>query len=666
MEEAMNHPEHVPIVAARLARDPRLAERLAHFYERLRALPRTQRRAIGRRARLTLAAAALLLALSRAPAIPPARADAAATITVANHEVGMAANGICSLIEAINNANDKVDGIGEGAGNSDCAAGNPGGADIIALPSGGAFSVTKSVDYSHGYTGLPLIDSTITIQGNNSTISRGGTNIFRFLTVVGGDLTLNNLTLTGGRMPDFAGGAVYASDGKLTISNCTITGNEGSAGAGVFAIKSELMVSNSTISENVAYSGFSSGGAIYASDSHTTILNTTVSGNRVTNGNGGGVYVLGGDVAINNLTATDNIASSGGGAMVYLTEATISNSTLSGNKAIGDSAGLGGYGGGLNIVATTATITATEANDNTAYFGGGVAALGGTTTIDGMVITANEVTEDGGGVYAKDATLRMGKVTISDNSAEVRGGGVFGSNSELTLTGSTISGNEAGTHGGGLVLAPIQDKAGDGAFSVEPRAVEAATATIANSTLSGNAAATSGGGVYSNGTMTLINATITGNTAGAKGGGIVTYGGALGLKRVLVAGNTAPTGREAHRQAGAVTAAGFNLFGFGGNAGLSGFSAGATDVVPGAAVTLAGIVGPLGNNGGPTLTHALAGGSPAIDRAPSADCLAEPVNGFDQRGNPRNANADGAPSANECDIGAFEIGFKVNVPVILR
>jgi hypothetical protein len=68
----------------------------------------------------------------------------------------------------------------------------------------------------------------------------------------------------------------------------------------------------------------------------------------------------------------------------------------------------------------------------------------------------------------------------------------------------------------------------------------------------------------------------------------------------------------------------------------------------------AAILAALAGNGGPTLTHALVPGSPAIDVAPSADCAAPPVNGVDQRGFPRNFDGDGVPSANECDAGSFE------------
>ena len=52
------------------------------------------------------------------------------------------------------------------------------------------------------------------------------------------------------------------------------------------------------------------------------------------------------------------------------------------------------------------------------------------------------------------------------------------------------------------------------------------------------------------------------------------------------------------------------------------------------------LLGPLADNGGPTLTHALLAGSPAIDAAGAGAC---PVT--DQRGVARDA---------ACDVGAFE------------
>jgi hypothetical protein len=59
---------------------------------------------------------------------------------------------------------------------------------------------------------------------------------------------------------------------------------------------------------------------------------------------------------------------------------------------------------------------------------------------------------------------------------------------------------------------------------------------------------------------------------------------------------------------------------------------------------------PLQNNGGPTLTHALLPGSPAIDAAPLASCVDAQANPLvaDQRGETR-------PQGGACDIGAYEL-----------
>ena len=61
------------------------------------------------------------------------------------------------------------------------------------------------------------------------------------------------------------------------------------------------------------------------------------------------------------------------------------------------------------------------------------------------------------------------------------------------------------------------------------------------------------------------------------------------------------------------------------------------------------LLGPLADKGGPTWTHALLPGSPAIDVAPTASC-----SGNDQRSVPRNQDGDSFASSNECDTGAVE------------
>lgn len=129
------------------------------------------------------------------------------------------------------------------------------------------------------------------------------------------------------------------------------------------------------------------------------------------------------------------------------------------------------------------------------------------------------------------------------------------------------------------------------------------------------------------------------------------------MHETLISGNTAASqGPElSNNSRGTVNANRFNLFGFGGVAGVTpNFSPGATDLVPGEPLT-AILDTALRNNGGPTTTHALAAGSPAIDAA--GTCFPQ----TDQRGIPRpqDADGDGFP---DCDIGAFEIGVALPPP----
>lgn len=645
-------------LTALLQRRPDLLARLAYFRERLLRLPRAQRRWLLRRAAVPLSAAALMLALSGAPS--GLFAEATAAITVVDGKVTVANDGMCSLIEAINNAN-----ATSGTPHGDCAAGSASGADTIVLPSNGTFTLTSYDNYNdYGYNGLPEITSAIVIDGNGSTIKRTGNEEFRLISVAqSGDLTLNNVTLSGGIAEYYYGGAVQVMGGSLTVNDSTITGNAADGGAAIYITAGDLTVTNSKLNGNEAYVG----GAIFASYSKITISDSELNNNLGPDGFGGGaLYSLGGEydgqetgqVTITNTTITGNSNDGGGALMVSYGTLDLIDSTVSNNTS------KYGYGAGVYLQGVTATVSGTtiSGNKSTKYTGGGFATFGGNVTISQSVIKDNTSGYLAGGVYGLEANLTISETTISNNSAVNEGGGVLVYNGTTLIENSTISGNKAKLGGG----------------------VRNNGATIlANTTISNNTA-DRGGGVANTGLLQIVNTTVTSNSAqSGNGGGVLnlevvvfeeTNSGSLTLSQALITANTAGgQGPQVHSSGTdvRVTANNYNLFGASGAAGVVGFTPGSTDIVPSVAAS-AVLQSALADNGGPTLTHALVPNSPAIDAGPTAACAAPPVNSRDQRGEYRSRNADGKLTDNECDLGSFEapgedvlVEFNLYLPVAL-
>ena len=122
----------------------------------------------------------------------------------------------------------------------------------------------------------------------------------------------------------------------------------------------------------------------------------------------------------------------------------------------------------------------------------------------------------------------------------------------------------------------------------------------------------------------------------AVGGGIYAFGAARSDSNIIAL-NNAPTGPD-FTGGGGLQSTGYNIIGNNADAVISSQP---TDQIGTPAAPIDPLLDPLANNGGPTLTHALQSGSPAIDRG---DPAAPPE---DQRGYGR----VGVP-----DVGAFEFG----------
>jgi len=280
--------------------------------------------------------------------------------------------------------------------------------------------------------------------------------------------------------------------------------------------------------------------------------------------------------------------------------------------------------------------------------------LGRDVTVSGLTVSHGSPTDLlGGGIYNDRATLTVSSCTISGNSANGGGGGGIynegpSGSATLMVTNCTITGNSAVTgygagitnNGGTLTIANTTLSGNSAGFDGGGIANYAGTLTIANSTVSGNSSLGDAGGIY-NGTQTTVtitNSTLSGNFCGTSlyyhGGGIFNEGGTLKIGGTIL--NAGPSGENIYNvnEYGPVTSLGYNLSSDNGDGHLT---------ATGDRINTDPILGPLQNNGGPTLTHLPASNSPAIDAG-------DPTLGMDQRGPGFQRAANG-----RIDIGAIEV-----------
>jgi hypothetical protein len=277
----------------------------------------------------------------------------------------------------------------------------------------------------------------------------------------------------------------------------------------------------------------------------------------------------------------------------------------------------------------------------------------------------NYARNSGGAINNIGRTITITESTISGNKAgepdtteffSGLGGGIATYNGSLTITRSTISGNSVGYQGGGI-------------FN------QNATVTITNSTLSGNVADDDGGGFYNHPSsgqlVTIAHSTVTGNSVKFGFGGGIRSGtpDAVVLNHTIVAGNIrgASTRDDVSTKDSSVSGnpglfeATYSLIGDKDTANVTnqiGSLIGTT------ASPINAMLGALAENGGPTKTHALLAGSPAIDAGnPAAVAGAGGIPQFDQRGTPFGRVGDGDNTGGaRIDMGAYEHVITNNPP----
>ena len=249
-------------------------------------------------------------------------------------------------------------------------------------------------------------------------------------------------------------------------------------------------------------------------------------------------------------------------------------------------------------------------------------ATGETVSISGLTIRNGQGGEGGAILNADTVILTIINSTLSGNTAGL-GGGVFNSGT-LAIINSTFSSNMA-SEGGGIY------NSGSGVL------------TISNSTFSGNAASETGGGVFNIGTLQVANSTVSDNSAAFLAGGVLNFNN-LEIGNTIL--NRGASGVSIYSNGdGLVTSLGYNISSDDGSGILTG---------PGDQTNIDPMLGPLQDNGGPTLTHALLPGSPAVN---AGDPAFTPPPFFDQRGSGFDRVVNG-----RIDIGSFEVQNPTGTP----
>jgi len=339
--------------------------------------------------------------------------------------------------------------------------------------------------------------------------------------------------------------------------------------------------------------------------------------------------------AIENLGTTDaslvtfanNTATDRGGAIANHGTLRVSGSTFSKNKATNGGGAIWNDGGTVDVDASGFDQNQTTGGINSE--GGAIGNAVGTLIVVKSTFTDNSA--GNGGALVNKATATMVLSTFSGNEATNAGGAIYSANNNLTMDRCTLNGNQAGS-GGGI-------------------AHFGRSLLLTASTLTGNSAISDGGGIYASGNATYTNSTLSGNQAGNGGGGLFQNRGEAVMLFTTVANNFAGFGAGVYKEGsvpgslslqntllsknadgdcdGVLTSLGHNL--------SSDTHCGSAFTQPGDRIGIDPMLGPLANNGGPTMTHMLLVGSPAIDAAVMVAGLTT-----DQRGvkRPQGANPD--------------------------
>ncbi len=372
------------------------------------------------------------------------------------------------------------------------------------------------------------------------------------LRIIGGNVTVRGLTITGGTGTEYGGrrgGGVQivppAGGGTPTavFEDCAISGNEAldanSIGGGVFVgSDSSATFTDCLIEANRAGDG---GGGIFGSVGATITLNGGAirdnrAGVRSTAGAGGGIEVADADVFVRGTTLSGNTSTFAGGAVHAINHLSqterrlvMSDCAVTGNMTASGpaSGGQDDQGGGIHVEDRVRLVmTGCTVSGNDADSGGGISSFRAHLSITDSVIagnTAHNPTGVGGG-----GIMSIGAQTVLDGRCPA-----------VTLTRTAVVGNVAAGKGGGILSSEGAGCSGDQSG--------VARLDLEQSTVSENVTQSArGGGVIAVNTDLVLSAShVNANDvegAGGRGGGIVLSQGisTAAITDATIAANATP------------------------------------------------------------------------------------------------------------------------------
>ena len=475
-----------------------------------------------------------------------------------------------------------------------------------------------------------VTDSTSSESGDSWNLFGGG------MLNLGSSPTVTNCTFEYNTAYN-GGGGMYNYESSPTVTNCTFKYDTAFGGGGMANEDgSDPKVTDCTFKYNTAFGG--GGMANYKSNPEVTdctfgSITSASSGNEAYYG--GGMDNEESSPSVTDCTFAYNTAFVGGGMNNYVScSPEVTNCTFSNNVAFYEDGATASYGSRMyNETGSDPKATDRSFSDDVAFYeeeedyigcGGGMAnEYGSDPKVTDCTFEYNTADAYGGGMENYDScSPTVTNCTFEYNTADAYGGGMENwVDCSLTVTNCTFSGNSA-DYGGGM------DN------------YEDSSPTVTNCTFSGNSA-DYGGGMYNYdySSPKVTNCTFSGNSGDFGGGMYNEDGSDPKVKNTILANGT--SGDDCYCDDDAsITSEGYNL--------VSDHSGDTWFTQPSDLTATNPLLDPnLRDNGGPTLTHALLSGSPAIDAIPS------PYNGApseDQRGFPRPYGLGGF-----ADIGAVEM-----------